>query len=329
MKPVKKIKEWCAAACLMALLAVMQGCVNDDLEDCGIGVRFRYVKNVDRIDKFASSVDRITLFVFDGDGKFIEEYHAGGELLKKDYVMILPLRAGDYKLVAWGNPEEEDYEITPCQAGVTTLDEVMLSLRRAEKDTVTGHPAHLFHAGVQDVTISSNYEGRKYLTMDMTKNTNTIRVEAFGLPLETNTNTKTKTKTGLSGTTFDCIITSKNGDYKFDNSITGPRLTYIPHYSTEDNTLVSDFVILRELNDGLTDSRLIIKHYPGESGANGGIPYELFNASLTGLLVPAAVSGDLDIDDEYDIELWFDYTNGTATIVVNGWTITETPGVIG
>lgn len=327
MKPMNSIKRWKAAFCIFALLAIVTGCVQDDLSDCGIGVQFQYVKNVDNTDKFASLVDRITLFVFDDNGTYIGQYEDEGDVLKDNYVMNIPLKPGKYQLVAWGNLCE-DYEVTPFVQGVTHMDEVMLSLKRTQ-NVVNEHPTHLFYGGIEEIELSTPYIGRRHVLMDMMKNTNSIHVTTRGLPLET------ATKSGShSGTTFDCTITSINGDYKFDNSITGERLTYIPEYATEEQVLFSEFVIMRELNDRSTDSRIVITRHRGddetETKAESDEPVELLNESLTDLLIPASITKDLDIDDDFTIEFVFNYTNGTVTIIINGWVIiNENPVVLG
>ncbi|MDH6307066.1 hypothetical protein M2459_003123 [Parabacteroides sp. PF5-5] len=327
MKPIKLVNKWIAAFCMLSLMVTLQGCVQDDLSDCGIGVQFRYIKNVEGVDKFAAAVDKISLFVFDEKGTYLGEYSDQGDILTDNYIMNISLRAGIYQLVAWGNLCD-DYLLTPFTIGVTQIEEVLLSLKNTEY-TVENHPTHLFYGGINTIEITSDYTGRKHVLMDMMKNTNSIHVTAYGLPLEI-----TSKSASRSGTTFDCTITSRNGDYKFDNSITGERLTYIPGYGTEGQVLLSEFVIMRELNDGSTGSRLIVTHHKGsgeEESKSGEAEetVELLNVSLTDLLVPASITGDLDIDDDFNIELIFDYTNSTATIIVNGWVINETPVVVG
>lgn len=318
MKPINLIKNRIASFCILLLACVLQGCVQDDLSDCGVGIKFRYIKNVDGIDKFTSSVERITLFVFDEEGYFIDEYSDEGDILKNNYTMNLPLKGGKYQLVAWGNLCE-DYELTGYTRGVTKIDEVLLSLKRQD-NVVNEHPTHLFYGGVESIDLQSPYTGRKYITMDMMKNTNTIYVKTKGLPVKSDTKAES-----AWGTEFTCTITSVNGDYRFDNSITGERLTYIPEYSRQEETLDSGFVIMRELNDGSTGSRLIIS-YNGEAEKE---PEILLDTDLTKLLVPASITGDLDIDDEFTLEVLFDYTSGNVTITINDWVVVGGGSVIG
>ena len=306
MKPIIKFKNRMAAFCIVITLCILsQGCVQDDLWECGIGVQFRYIKNVDRTNKFAAQVDVITLFVFDENERYLGQFSSEGETLDNNYTMNVPLKGGHYNLIAWGNLAE-CYTLTDCMPGETTMEEFMLRLEHLD-NTVTEHPVHLFYGGIEEVDVVAD-DGRKNVLIDLTKDTNSIYVTAHGLPLGV-----TETK---SGTPFSCKITSRNGEYNYDNSITGDRLTYIPQYRVEEKKLKSDFVIMRELNEAsLTESRLILTH--DESGK------ELLNWGLTELLLPAAISGDLDIDDEFHIDVEFDQTNGSFTIKVNDWVVVE------
>jgi len=309
MTPIINLKDRITACCIFIALCIFTpGCVQDDLSECGIGVQFRYIKNVDAVDKFAAQVDVITLFVFDANDRYLGQYSSEGETLTNNYIMNVPLKGGHYKLIAWGNPAG-CYTLTDCVQGETTMEEFMLRLNSLD-NRVTEHPAHLFYGGVQEVDIVAA-DGRQNILVDLTKNTNSIYVTAHGLPLR-----EAETR---SGTPFSCTITSRNGAYKYDNSITGERLTYIPQYRVEEQKLKSDFVIMRELNDAsLTESRLILTH--DESGK------ELLNWSLTDLLLPAAISDDLDIDDEFHIDVEFDHTNGSFTIIVNDFVVVDSSG---
>ena len=320
MTPINKNKIRTTAIGLLAALCtcILPGCIEDDLSECGVGIRFRYVKNVEGVDKFPSDVDRISLYVFREDGIFIGEYHDGGSRLDGNYTMNLGLKEGNYKLVAWGNLCD-DYEVTPCVPGQTRLEDFMLKLKNT-RDTVYAHPGHLFYGGVEEVEIKTPYTGRKYVTMDLTKNTNTIHVITSGLPLGENTSGN-----GDAGTPYTCRIISRNGEYNHDNSITGNRLHYIPDGTVEGGLFLSDYVVMRELNDAsITGPRLVITHHPVDGGSK-----VLLDTSLTELLLRVSITGDLDIDDEFTLHVEFDYTNGSMTILINDYEVVGGGAIIG
>jgi len=61
-----KLKHYIATLSIVAVLfcaLLIQGCVKEDLSDCGIAVRFEFIKNVDNINKFHTSVSDIVLHI--------------------------------------------------------------------------------------------------------------------------------------------------------------------------------------------------------------------------------------------------------------------------
>lgn len=306
-----------AIGLLTALCILFTGCIEDDLSECGVGVKYRYIKNVEGVDKFPSDIDKVALYVFREDGLFHGKYEDGGDHLDSNYTMNLNLKAGNYTLVAWGNLSD-DYDVTGCIPGQTRIEEFLLRLKNVN-DTVHAHPGHLYW-GMGTVEIKKPYTGRTYTTVDFWKDTNTIRVVTSGLPLGDNT-----PEGAESGTPYTCRIISRNGEYLHDNTIAGNRLTYIPSYSVEGSSFISDFVTMRELNDAsITGSELVIMYHP----TDGGAPKELLRTALTGLLVKASVTGDLDIDDYFLLEVEFDYTHGSATVTINDFVVVDGGGGI-
>ena len=321
-----KTKSKLGLLLLLSLTLLLPGCIADDLSNCGISVHFRYIKNVSETDLFAEQVNRITLFIFDDEGRYIDSRsESGAALSESGYRMNIGLERGRYTLVAWGNLEEE-YELPEFTPQSSHIDEVLLSLRCLD-NMVEDHPSHLFF-GRDSIEIVPDNTGRTNVLMDLMKDTNTIRVTLRGLPLEEDYADESGVVTPLMP--YRCAITSVNRSYNFDNTIAGDdRLTYIPayHLTPSDNVVKTGFVTLRELNDGSTGSRLTVHDtLPTRAGSNDGL---LLDVSLTELLIAASVTNDLDIDDLFEIEIEFDYTAGTATIFINGWVYGEEEWSVG
>lgn len=294
----------------LLLILPLQGCVEDDLSVCGISVEYVYTKNVDYVDKFSTHVESITLFVYDSEGNYVGEYMSEGNRLHSG-PMKLNLSEGRYSLVAWGNLCD-DYTLT----NKTRLDEAELSLVRT-CDTISTRPGHLYHGGLYSIEVRPDYQNNQLFTIELTKNTNNIIVTTVGMPYS---------ETGTSTTVYDCSIVSRNGDYKFDNNITGSdRLRYITESTiNEDKEKVSDFIVMRELNDkNITDSKLIITRTK-----QGEAPVDIVTTDLTPILLPASITGDLDVDDEFEIEIEITETNGTTTILINGWDPLKGGGIV-
>ena len=306
---------------ILAFLILIPGCIKEDLSDCGITVHFTYTRNLSYEDKFTENIDQVSLFLFDGNGVFLEEYTRQAKDLN-DQSMDISLLLGDYQLVAWGNLNE-NYEIIPSFIkGETKIEDAILTLNRIQ-DTVKDFPTPLFYAGVAKAKIESPYPGRKTVEMDFMKNTNAVHIRAKGLPIDFENPED-------SNEIYEFKIVSTNGNYTFYNTVLGNPLTYIPTNSVdvENKIYLSDFVILRELNDKSTDSRLVITR------KKNGQPEEvLFNIDLEDELIKYSKrqgrDGDLDREDDFILEIDFNETHGAVTITINGWESIEGGGSIG
>jgi hypothetical protein len=299
-----------AIAFLPALFGwLMQGCLAEDLSECGASIHFQYTKNVDGIDKFASEIKKINLYVFDAEGLFLGEYTADEKLLSGSPALYLPIPPGTYTLVAWGNLCK-DYELPTFEKRKTTLREAFLSLKRSEK-TVSNHPGSLFFGALPQVEVKAATQKKQRLTIDMMKDTKRIRVVTKGLPSREMAQNK-----------YGCSITSVNGDYRFDNSISGTEcLLYLPQSSVDERgALVSEFVVMRELNNGSTQSKLTFTY----RSPDGSSVKELFSAKLTDILLSLSKTKNLDLEDYFEIEMTLDYTNGGATVHIKGWDTVDT-----
>lgn len=297
-----------------------QSCVGEN-GSCGIGgrvgVKFRYVKNVEGIDKFATDVERISLYIFDENGRFIRSLHEEGTVLDDSYMMDVTLSPGKYTMIAWGNTEQ--YEVSSCTEGETSMSE--LHVNHINKgNIVETFPQAFFHGMTAEVEVMARTREDQVFMIDLMKNTNHITVVKRGLPAVSD---------GMGGvdSDFSCRITSANGSYGFDNSIVSPaRLTYIPQCTISNNEFLSEFVVLRECNDNSTDSRLIVYHHP----IKGGPGQEILNVPLIPLLIDNSQTGDLDIDDEFELLMEFQYTHGSiSTITINGWEAYNSGGMVG
>ena len=288
-----------AIGLLLLFIVPLQGCLEDDLSVCGVSVDFIFTKNVEGVDKFPTNVNKINLYIYDSQGNFVGEYSEEGRRLHSG-PMKLNLMEGRYSLVAWGNLCD-DYQL----ADMEKLNNANLSLIRAN-DTIKNRPVDLYHGMLYQIEVKPEIQNNQLFTIELTKNTNKVVVTTTGMPYSEH-----------SKTSYDCLIVSRNGDYKFDNSITGfDRLHYIPEsFINDDEEKVSDFVIMRELNDKtITNSQLLVIRI-----TEGEEPVVLVRTSLTDLLIPISITGDLDIDDYFEIEIEITETNGTASIFINGW----------
>ncbi|MDH6358690.1 FimB/Mfa2 family fimbrial subunit [Parabacteroides sp. PF5-9] len=309
MKSIKNIlSKLNNSISLVMALFVLSGCVNDDLSLCGVSIKYTYTQNLDAEDKFVDYVDRVDLFVFDDKDRYVGRFYETGEIVKSpSFAMPLTLLEGDYTLIAWGNLNE-DYLLSEFEPGVTTLHEAQLSLDR-ENSTVDRQLAAPLYFGMLETNIKVDKIGKQIITIDMMQDTKYIKVVCLNLPLEDEYVSKDE---------YTCTITSRNGDYKFDNSITGnDRLLYIPESEADTTTISNNFTTLREQNDyRVTSSKLLVRYDSQTRGQSA----DLFEADLVkDLLLPASAVNNLDIEHDFTIELEFDWTSMAVTVRIGEW----------
>ena len=303
----------------MFLAVLTIGCkTKEDNSDCGIAIRFTYTLNPDGIDKFSSSVQKLTIFVFNEAGHLVQEIEKTGPFWK-DYRIHLTLPAGVYSFVVWGNLSDE----TPLSVGAGRDIDRGLQLKTPNANLVETHPQPLFWGTAQkiNVKIMNNQE----VLIDMMKDTKSVKVIFHGVPASANTAGQ-----------FVCRIEAVNGDYNFQNTPMphSRRLTYIPQRSFNENTfsLTNDFVTMRLFDynaaaeSSLCQSRLILEYTP----ADGSPPQILMNISLTDIIKkqPEYKNVNFIIDDVFILEFYVDYTFGNYTVTINGWIVSEGQTII-
>jgi hypothetical protein len=298
----------------------MPGCIQDDLSVCGLRVMFRYTgKNASLdINRFASEVKQVNLYVFDANTKlFLSEQSATVEQMLDSCMLSLNIFPGDYTFVAWGNVVN-DYEFEPFVQGQTTLDDAVLTLKSQDGSRlIDDYPDYLYF-GSQTYTVIPDIQANQLITIDMVNNNKRIHLIARGLYDDNSIMEVDPEKPS-----FHAYITSKNGRYRFNNNPTGEQYTYISpseRVSVDEQALISDFVILREFSTaGMTDSRLQVVHRDvtraeEEEFIPGGV-------SLTTLLLMVASATETTIEntDDFTVEILVDHTNGTVELVINEW----------
>jgi hypothetical protein len=296
---------------ITSCLLLMQGCMKDSMADCGLSVRVQYTRNKDGVD-LLENIDRLTLYVFDAEGTFVGEFPSTGTLYN-GFTMPLSLKSGTYTFVVWGGNLDDTYQLPSFVQGRTKQnDEAVLLKNVAADNTITEFPTSLYYGTLSNVTIKPSLQRDQIFTINLIKDTKNVNVTATGLPMETRAES------------FACNIYSRNFGLRFDNLVTGTNeVKYIPHSTiNEENQLVSQFVILREISDKSTHSQLVFTRTQ-----NNGIESEIYRQSLIDLILALLVrsgNADLDIEDEFNIEVAFVFGEYvTASVTINGWTYDE------
>lgn len=326
---------------LVAVLALSScGMVYEDEGDCNTycDVRFVYDRNMEFADAFASKVEAVDLYVFDADGKFLRQVSERGDALKADgYRMPLDLQPGRYTVLAWCglNGTQDSYDVPDATPGVTTLEE--MQCRLADREVMADKTAvdeidNLFH-GMTTFTLPDE-EGRHTYTVELTKNTNNVRVvlqNTSGEPLDVDD--------------FVFTITDENGLLDYDNSVLDDELlTYRPFYTahgtagvdTDDSdgavtsvsAVVAEFTVSRLFKD--KDTRTMLTITKAEPESDGTYKTVLSIPLIDyALLVKGYYNRDmddqeyLDRQDEYNMTFFID-ANGnwlSSSIIINSWRV--------
>lgn len=330
------------SAVLSALVAVSGlsscGMVYEDEGDCTTycDVRFVYERNMEFADAFASKVEAVDLFVFDADGIFMRRLSERGDALKADgYSMPLDLEPGRYTVLAWCGLDGDlgSYDVPDAQPGVTTLGEMKCRLADREKsgDKVTVDEIdNLFH-GMTTFDLPDE-EGQHTYTVELTKNTNNVRVVLQNTSGET-----------LNADDFIFTVTDENGLLDYDNSVLDDELlTYRPFYTyegtagvgsddgtvTEVSAAVAEFTVSRLFKDKDTRTMLTItKAQPEADGSRKTVlQIPLIDYAL---LVKGYYNREmddqeyLDRQDEYSMTFFLD-NNGnwlSSSVIINSWRV--------
>lgn len=300
----------------IGIIVLLQGCMKEDLSSCGLFLQFTYK---DKTDNFLDSIKTVDLFAFDEGGYFVGKWMHS---TSSGNQMRLPLEKGNYTLVAWGDISNK-FNYTKLVPGVTTFSQALMSLRRDRDYSVRDKLMPIYHGIVYNLSVKKI--GRQFYDIDFTNNVNYIEVTMTGLPIKDDSE---DSENGVISTSrFSALITSSNGDYKFDNSRweSSPNIKYIPKYKQLSGVLSADFSTLR-LAAG-DDSRLIVNH-----AEDDGSIRELYNESLTELIAKNP-NVDFDLESHFHIELIFDHTYTVIGITINDWEVVNSDngsgGVIG
>ncbi len=226
-------KIGCMALAVVTFCCAMTSCDNaiyDDEGDCTVTYRlgFRYDRNMKWADAFAHEVKSVHLYAFDKSGVLVWQQSERGEALKADgYAMTLDLPAGDYRLLAWcglqnDGKRAESFFVPEAYVGETRIEDLQCRLYR--RHTADGaycdEKLYPLYHGMLDVTLPDTDAGGDYsYTMDLTKDTNHVRVILQHLSGEP-----------VNEKDFTFRIEEENGLMDYDNSLLPDEMiTYWAH----------------------------------------------------------------------------------------------------
>lgn len=129
---LKSLICYVALGILLMSSGIVASCdsFNEDLPECRLSVKFKYDYNMEFADAFHAQVDKVELYVFDKNGKYLfKQAEEGSALSTGNYLMEVELPVGQYQFMAWAGARDS-YDITSLTPGVSTLTDLKLKLKR-------------------------------------------------------------------------------------------------------------------------------------------------------------------------------------------------------
>lgn len=319
MKPLKHIFSRLALVALTTVsLTSCNSMIYDDEGDCApyYKVKFEYRMHLTDgyPDAFPHNVGSVTLYAVDAaTGKIVWQKHESGDRVMADgYEMDLTVDPGKYHLMAWcGEGHKSSFVVNETDH----IDDIHCRMNR-DYESRAGEVAvsktdlkPLYH-GREENLVMPDEQGVHYYTVQLTKNTNTIRVMLQQLSGER-----------MNYEDYDFEITDANGHLESDNSLRGDETIYyrpwaqknavaniitpgIEHDPTDLGAVLAELTVSRIMST--SNPRLTVrKHANGE---------EIFSVPLKPYLL--AFKGDhyssmddqeyLDREDVYNMVFFLD-----------------------
>ena len=292
---------------------IMTSCdsFNEDLPECRLFVKFKYDYNMEFADAFHSQVDKVELYVFDKDGKFLfKQTEEGSTLGTGSYLMEVKLPVGQYQFMAWAGAHDS-YDITSLQAGVSSIADLKLQLKREETLIIDKELEPLWYGEINNVDFTGTTDQTEVI--NLIKDTNKVRFVFQG---------SNEDSWGVDVNAYTYEIIESNGYLAHDNSLLGDdNLSFRP-YHIEQKNLAAGIVELNTMRflENRNARFVVTEKATGK---------KVFNINLTDFLVMTKIEGYnmsaqeyLDRESEYKIVFFFADNNPwlVLQININGWT---------
>jgi hypothetical protein len=249
--------------------------------------------------------------------------------------MNLPLAPGTYSFVVWGGITGDDYSLncgngdsdTRLVAGVSHIDDVRVRLAGNHSRERTTAPPDKFHGEALDREITGDTQN--VVTVNLTKNTNEIRLTILGLP----TPPAEETTRANPYPQINLWMTAANAGYDFHNTLdcSSPPITY--------HALNTDGDPAGTMTASLHTLRLQLKD---PAGNNISYRYTLWNsetattfhsADLLHDIITKTTGGHYNTQAEIDAEDLFRITIDLAahagvSVTVNDYKVNATEHII-
>lgn len=298
----------------MALIgALLYSCdmLHDDMDDCGLYLRFKYDYNMKKTDLFAQQVKRVDVFFFNEKGVLQEHlFEEGTALSDPAYRMdISQLPRKNYQIVTWAGLSD-DYELN-FEKGTATINDLKLNLLHGGKLR-----SEIYSNEQSDLWFGNYSIGKKDWKNDTKEIHLTKDVNTFHISLSNDG--KQMNEAQLRNYTIQII--SGRGEYNFSNEpLSTDDFAYAPYeYKANEEQWMANIKTMRVLENH--PARLIIRTNDGKVIADMDLLYYIKEGSFKGEGQGMTFSQYLDWQDHFYIQLDI-YAYVAISITINGWTV--------
>ena len=281
---------------LIVAIWLLSSCTNlyEDLPECRLFVKFKYDYNMLYADAFHTQVDKVELYVFDKDGKYLfKQSEEGAALVTGSYLMEVELPVGEYQFMAWAGAHDS-YDITSMTPGSSTITDRKLQLIREESFIIKHELEPLWYGEI----IKVNFTGTTHQTetINLIKDTNKVRFVFQGYREDS---------WQVNVNDYDYEIIESNGHLAHDNSLLDDDVLSFQPYITEQ---VSPYSAAVELNT----MRLMANRQTRFVVTEKATGKKVFNINLIDYLAMTKLGGNkmetqeyLDRESEFKIIFFF------------------------
>jgi len=242
----------------IAVACILQGCdlIYDDT-DCSQSynlVSFVYDKNMKFADAFDYEIKAISLFAFNTEtGKLVKRIDAFHDDLNARNETVLDVAPGNYDIIVWAGEYSKSFSIASSNERGLLIHDLHCRLNRLDENG-TAHVrkeiAALWHGQINTELPYASPSKPNYITIPLTKNTNTIRIVLQHISGES-----------VNCNDFDFTINDSNGWMNYDNTLLqDDNIYYHPWYTYSGTVDINVNPSLPPASKGHNPNQSIINH---------------------------------------------------------------------
>lgn len=283
--------------CMLAL--IFTGCIKENLEICipqSVQMTFTFIasKGCEEDPVNSADINRLTVFIFDQHGRFVEQLDA--TTTGADYQIKTSLIPAHYKLVAVAGFDDEQLRGIPFEFGVTNIRGASITSYLKQQDESLQSAGHVLYMGTDTLTVMPEI-AEQSLAMTLIQQTKMLDIMV----------------NGIATSHYQVALSGNAARYSFGMTqyyLEGSPLVYVPLH--EDNGVYEGTTLVNWplKNDGDNTRLQIINRATGT---------RLVNEDLMELILRVP---DIDLECSTGFHIEIEYkTAGGITISIENWKV--------